>query len=105
MEDIRRVLKAFLARYPYCYGYWKKYSDLEKKRGTAELCNEVRRLRAGLYAGIRPTNGPALSAARRYLSSHLAPGPQSRAAPARRHCRAQALEAVMQPTADTLLLW
>ena len=41
MEDIRAVLKAFLARYPYCYGYWKKYSDLEKKRGTPELCNEV----------------------------------------------------------------
>ena len=43
MEDIRAVLKAFLARYPYCYGYWKKYSDLEKKRGTPELCNEVSR--------------------------------------------------------------
>ena len=42
MEDIRSVLKAFLARYPYCYGYWKKYTDLEKKRGTAELCQEVR---------------------------------------------------------------
>lgn len=41
MEDIRGVLKAFLARYPYCYGYWKKYSDLEKKRGTPELCNQV----------------------------------------------------------------
>ncbi|XP_043241103.1 pre-mRNA-processing factor 39-like isoform X2 [Amphibalanus amphitrite] len=48
MEDIRSVLKAFLARYPYCYGYWKKYSDLEKKRGTIELCNEV--FEAGLAA-------------------------------------------------------
>ena len=25
-----------LSRYPYCYGYWKKYSDLEKRNGTEE---------------------------------------------------------------------
>jgi len=41
MEEIRDVLSAFLNRYPYCYGYWKKYCDLEKKRGTLELCNQV----------------------------------------------------------------
>ena len=30
----REAYDAFLFRYPYCYGYWKKYADLEKKKGT-----------------------------------------------------------------------
>ena len=25
----------FLFRYPYCYGYWKKYADFEKRRGNS----------------------------------------------------------------------
>ena len=33
-EEGRKVFKKFLNRYPYCYGYWKKYADLEKKKGT-----------------------------------------------------------------------
>ena len=30
----REAYDAFLFRYPYCYGYWKKYADLEKKKGS-----------------------------------------------------------------------
>ncbi|XP_026677145.1 pre-mRNA-processing factor 39 [Diaphorina citri] len=27
--------------YPYCYGYWRKYADYEKKKGTQDKCEEV----------------------------------------------------------------
>ncbi|KAM8939230.1 pre-mRNA-processing factor 39-like [Pelodytes ibericus] len=27
----RRVFEAFLMRFPYCYGYWKQYADLEDR--------------------------------------------------------------------------
>lgn len=37
----REAYDAFLFRYPYCYGYWKKYADLEKKKGTKENCMMV----------------------------------------------------------------
>ncbi len=31
----REAYDAFLNRYPYCYGYWKKYADYEKRKGAA----------------------------------------------------------------------
>ena len=34
MPSVRKAFDAFLARYPYCYGYWKKYADLERKRAS-----------------------------------------------------------------------
>lgn len=37
----REAFDAFLARYSYCYGYWKKYADFEKRNGTAEECEQV----------------------------------------------------------------
>ncbi|CAB4056541.1 PRPF39 [Lepeophtheirus salmonis] len=36
LEEGREAYDAFLDRYPYCYGYWKKYADLEKRKGTPE---------------------------------------------------------------------
>ena len=36
IEDGREAYNAFLFRYPYCYGYWKKYADLEKRKGMNE---------------------------------------------------------------------
>jgi len=39
--DGREAYDAFLFRYPYCYGYWKKYADLEKRKGTPEKCMMV----------------------------------------------------------------
>jgi len=37
----REAYDKFLARYPYCYGYWKKYADYEKRKGSAEDCEQV----------------------------------------------------------------
>ncbi|CAJ2632893.1 pre-mRNA-processing factor 39-like protein [Trifolium pratense] len=38
---IRRVYDAFLAEFPLCYGYWKKYADHEARLGTADKVVEV----------------------------------------------------------------
>lgn len=40
----RRALEAFLSRYPLCYGYWKKYTDLERRAGDNDKAEEVRKL-------------------------------------------------------------
>ncbi|XP_068181965.1 pre-mRNA-processing factor 39 isoform X2 [Antennarius striatus] len=37
----RRALEAFLARYPLCYGYWKKFADLERREGLNIKAEEV----------------------------------------------------------------
>merc|ERR1711981_1436536 len=42
LEHGREAYDQFLFRYPYCYGYWKKYADFEKKKGGApEKCMTV----------------------------------------------------------------
>uniref|UniRef100_A0A3P8ZYS7 Pre-mRNA-processing factor 39 n=1 Tax=Esox lucius TaxID=8010 RepID=A0A3P8ZYS7_ESOLU len=40
---VRAAFDAFFLRYPYCYGYWKKYADIEKKHGNAQVAEEVYR--------------------------------------------------------------
>ncbi len=42
VESAVEVYKEFLMRYPYCYGYWKKYADYLKKRSTLEEAEKVR---------------------------------------------------------------
>uniref|UniRef100_UPI003AAD2698 pre-mRNA-processing factor 39 n=1 Tax=Centroberyx gerrardi TaxID=166262 RepID=UPI003AAD2698 len=37
----RRALAAFLTRYPLCYGYWKKFADLERRAGYNDKAEEV----------------------------------------------------------------
>ncbi|XP_066505269.1 pre-mRNA-processing factor 39 [Hoplias malabaricus] len=37
----RQALNAFLARYPLCYGYWKKFADLERRAGHNSKAEEV----------------------------------------------------------------
>uniref|UniRef100_A0A3B5KW22 Si:ch211-114c17.1 n=1 Tax=Xiphophorus couchianus TaxID=32473 RepID=A0A3B5KW22_9TELE len=37
----RRALEAFLVRYPLCYGYWKKFVDLERRGGDNNKAEEV----------------------------------------------------------------
>ncbi|XP_017329710.1 pre-mRNA-processing factor 39 [Ictalurus punctatus] len=37
----RQALGAFLARYPLCYGYWKKFADLERRAGHNQKAEEV----------------------------------------------------------------
>ncbi|KAL5155228.1 Pre-mRNA-processing factor 39 [Glycine soja] len=38
---IRRVYDAFLAEFPLCYGYWKKYADHEARLGSIDKVVEV----------------------------------------------------------------
>lgn len=38
----RKAFDRFFVHYPYCYGYWKKYADLEKRHGNARQSDEVR---------------------------------------------------------------
>ncbi|XP_041121640.1 pre-mRNA-processing factor 39-like isoform X1 [Polyodon spathula] len=44
----RKAFDAFFSRYPYCYGYWKKYADLEKRHGNIKRAEEA--YRQGLQA-------------------------------------------------------
>lgn len=41
IEAAREAYDAFLAHYPYCYGYWRKYADFEKRNGSKKKCEEV----------------------------------------------------------------
>ncbi|XP_050429270.1 pre-mRNA-processing factor 39-like [Adelges cooleyi] len=41
IEAAREAYDAFLNLYPYCYGYWRKYADYERKNGTKENCEKV----------------------------------------------------------------
>ena len=41
LDDGEEAFNAFLKRYPYCYGYWKKFADFEKRNGTPEKVMEV----------------------------------------------------------------
>ena len=36
-----KAFDAFLAKYPYCYGYWKKYADLHKKHEDLVAAEQV----------------------------------------------------------------
>ncbi|XP_034017499.1 pre-mRNA-processing factor 39 [Thalassophryne amazonica] len=45
---VRKAFDVFFYRYPYCYGYWKKYADIEKKHGNIQVAEEV--YRRGLQA-------------------------------------------------------
>ena len=41
LDEGREAFDAFLFKYPYCYGYWKKFADFEKRLGTRESCVAV----------------------------------------------------------------
>nr|XP_006824828.1 PREDICTED: pre-mRNA-processing factor 39-like [Saccoglossus kowalevskii] len=41
LESAREAFSAFFDRYPYCYGYWKKLADLEKKHGNLDRACEA----------------------------------------------------------------
>ncbi|XP_037606894.1 pre-mRNA-processing factor 39 isoform X1 [Sebastes umbrosus] len=48
LEAVRKSFDIFFLRYPYCYGYWKKYADIEKKHENIQIAEEV--YRRGLQA-------------------------------------------------------
>jgi len=37
----RRAYNGFFKRYPLCYGYWKKFSEVERKNGNAKRARKV----------------------------------------------------------------
>ena len=41
METVRKAFDAFFVHYPYCYGYWKKYADLEKEPDKVEQVSNL----------------------------------------------------------------
>lgn len=41
VDAAREAYDAFLSHYPYCYGYWRKYADYEKRKGNKRKCEEV----------------------------------------------------------------
>lgn len=41
ISSAREAYEAFLGRYPYCYGYWKKFADLEKRHNDLKKSVEV----------------------------------------------------------------
>ena len=41
LSSARQAFEAFFKRYPYCYGYWKKFADMERKNGNIDRAKEV----------------------------------------------------------------
>ena len=41
LKQIQKAFSSFLALYPYCYGYWKKYADQMKKIVSNEAAFQV----------------------------------------------------------------
>ncbi|XP_063902278.1 pre-mRNA-processing factor 39-like [Zophobas morio] len=41
IDLIRRTFDFFLASYPFCFGYWKKYADAELAHSSPETCIQV----------------------------------------------------------------
>jgi len=41
LDPAREVFDAFLGLYPYCYGYWKKYADFERKHSSNDIARKV----------------------------------------------------------------
>jgi len=41
LEEGREAYNAFLVRYPYCYGYWKKFGDFENRNGSPETVQQT----------------------------------------------------------------
>ncbi|XP_059728397.1 pre-mRNA-processing factor 39-like isoform X2 [Haemorhous mexicanus] len=41
LEAARRAFDAFFQRYPYCFGYWRKYAELERRLGSARRAQQV----------------------------------------------------------------
>ncbi|XP_035170031.1 pre-mRNA-processing factor 39-like, partial [Oxyura jamaicensis] len=43
----RKAFDAFFSHYPYCYGYWKKYADMERRFHCGPETEEVRGIPGG----------------------------------------------------------
>ncbi|KAI1229730.1 Pre-mRNA-processing factor 39, partial [Lamprotornis superbus] len=64
LEGARRAFDAFFQRYPYCYGYWRKYAELERRLGSARSAQQVGRALLGfegeipLFSGVWEGTAP-----------------------------------------------
>ena len=58
MTASRRALEAFLTRYPLCYGYWKKFTDLERRAGYNNKAEEVKQERVYNSVFLLPSPTP-----------------------------------------------
>ena len=80
---IREVYDAFLAQYPLCFGYWKKFADAEARHASADAAAAVyeRGVAAvpysvdfwGHYAAFKAANGASQEDVRRWDSPHARP--------------------------------
>ncbi|KAF6773318.1 hypothetical protein AHF37_07751 [Paragonimus kellicotti] len=41
IDHARKAFESFFQHFPYCYGYWKKWADMEKRKGDKERSLEV----------------------------------------------------------------
>ena len=41
VQHIRSAYDAFLAEFPLCYGYWKRYAEAERRHGSNEAAAAV----------------------------------------------------------------
>ena len=48
LVEVRKAFGKFLKRYPYCFVYWSKWSEIEKRHGEYDEALEV--LKRGLVA-------------------------------------------------------
>lgn len=80
MEAAREAYDAFLSHYPYCYGYWRKYADYEKRKGNKKKCEEVSMVKKVEMRGMLKTYtiilqflqlGVRGAAEKRYSSDYL----------------------------------
>jgi len=76
LEKLRTAYDRFLAEFPLCYGYWKKYAEAERRHGNLE--GTVAVLERGLvavpysvdlwvhYAAFQQSRGAAAEDVRRW---------------------------------------
>ncbi|CAL8100707.1 unnamed protein product [Calicophoron daubneyi] len=43
IDHARKAFESFFSHFPYCYGYWKKWADMERHKGNKERSLEVYR--------------------------------------------------------------
>ncbi|KAM7536397.1 hypothetical protein Aperf_G00000081031 [Anoplocephala perfoliata] len=41
IDVTRKAFDSFLENFPYCYGYWKKYANVERQQGNKDRCLEI----------------------------------------------------------------
>lgn len=59
LQQLRTAYDAFLAQYPLCYGYWKKYAEAELRHGSSTEADAA----AGAAAAAGSSGGREAAAA------------------------------------------